>query len=376
MAKTPSKKSRQRSSEKTKAEAVHSAKSPESATATSKKSTLRTKFQVQKSRFQEFRSQRVRLHRSFKRSYREDYLRKTETPGLLHHAILTFQTIFRHWHTFLPFIALMVALYILLVGLMSEDFYVQFQTAIDQSSDALSMGRLGNFAKAGFILISTITSGGLDAGMDEAGMIFMVALFLIMWLVTIFLLRHFRAGEHPRLRDGLYNALAPLLSTFVIFVVIFIEAIPLMLVIITYSAAVMTDFLSTPFYALVYFIFAAVMLLLSGYLLSSSIMALVAVTAPGMYPFQALVAASDLMAGRRTKFILRLLYLIIVVAFIYVITMMPIIVLDLFLKGWFDWLSSWPIVPFFMLTVTCFVFIYATTYIYAYYRWLIEYKEK
>lgn len=334
------------------------------------------KFAVWKQKVQAARAKHLHLHKSFRRSYREDYLRQTSTPGLLSHAMITFKTIFRHWRTFLPFVVLMVALYILAVGLMSEDFYKQFQDSIDETSAELSTGKISNFARAGILLISTVTSGGLDAGMGESQTVFMLLLFLIMWLVTIFLLRHFLAGEHPRLRDGLYNALSPLLSTLVVFVVIFIQAIPLMLVIITYSAAVMTNFLATPFYALLYFIFAALMLLLSGYLLSSSLMALVAVTAPGVYPLTALFAASDLMASRRLKMILRLIYLVFVIAIIYIITMMPIILLDLWFKSMWSWISGWPIVPFFLLVVTCFVFMYATTYLYLYYRWLLDYKEK
>lgn len=326
--------------------------------------------------FQAWRAPHVHLHKSFRRSYREDYLRQTKTPGLLSHAMLTFKTLFRHWRTFGLLIALMVALYVLCVGLMSEEFYQQFQQAIDLSSAEVAGGDIGNFAKAGLLLISTVTTGGLDTGMGDVQTVFMVILFLILWLVTIFLLRHFLAGENPKLRDGLYNALGPLLSTLLIFVIIFIQAIPLMLVIITYSAAVLTDFLSTPFYALLYFIFAALMLLLSGYWLSSSLMALVAVTAPGMYPLRALFAASDVMAGRRVRFILRLLYLLLVVGLIYIIVMLPIILLDLWLKGMWSWLASWPIVPFCMLVVTCFVFIYFTAYIYLYYRWLLNYHEK
>lgn len=339
-------------------------------------SAIRKKVSSWKQEIHDRRAKHVHLHKSFHRSYREDYMRQTSTPGLLSHAMITFKTIFRHWRTFLPFVALMVVLYMLAVGLMSEDFYRQFQDSIDETSAELSTGKIGNFAKAGILLISTVTSGGLDAGMGESQTVFMLLLFLIMWLVTIFLLRHFLAGEHPRLRDGLYNALSPLLSALVVFVVIFIQAIPLMLVIITYSAAVMTNFLATPFYALLYFIFAALMLLLSGYLLSSSLMALVAVTAPGVYPFTALFAASDLMAGRRMKMVLRLIYLIFVIAIIYIITILPIIMLDLWFKSMWGWISSWPIVPFFLLTVTCFVFMYATTYLYLYYRWLLDYKEK
>lgn len=322
------------------------------------------------------RSEHLHLHKSFRRSYREDYQRKTETPGLLAHAMTTFQLIFKHWKTFFALIAIMAVAYIILVGLLSEDLYQQFQTSIDETSAGLANGQIGNFAKAGLLLISTITTGGLDTGMGEVQTVFMVALFLIMWLVTIYLLRHFLAGGKPKLRDALYNALSPFISTLLVFVVIFIQAIPLMLVAITYSAAVMTDFLSTPFYALVYFIFAALMVLLSAYLLSSSLVALVAVTAPGVYPMTALMNASDLMAGRRTRLILRLLYLLLVVAIIYLVAMLPIILIDLWLKSIWTWLAGVPIVPFFLLIVTCFVFIYATTYLYRYYRWLLDYKEQ
>ena len=339
-----------------------------------RKVKMKTKGAVR--RVNDFRAQHLHLHRSFRRSYREDYLRPTETPGLLSHAMLTFKMIFSHWRVFLPFIMLLVVLYILAVGLMTEEFYQEFQTSIDATSDELASGDLGYFAKAGLLLASTVTSGGLQAGMGESQTIFGILLFLISWLVTIFLVRHFLANKAVRLRDGLYNALSPLLSTLVVFAVAFMQAIPIILVIITYSAAIMTDFLTSPFYALVYFIFAISMLLLSGYMLSSTLLALVATAAPGVYPLAALMAASDLIASRRMRFILRVLYLGLVVALIYIVTMLPIIMLDLWLKSMWSWLAGWPIVPFFMLIVTCFVFVYLATYLYMYYRWLLEQKEK
>ncbi len=333
-------------------------------------------IQVQRARWKEFRKDKVKLHKSFRRSYREDYIRKTQTPGLLSHAMTTFQFIFKHWRTFIPFILLMAVMYVVLVGLLSEDLYQQFQASIDESSSELASGQIGNFAKAGLLLISTITTGGLDTGMGESQLIFMVLLFLIMWLVTIYLMRHFMAGGKPRLRDGIYNALGPLISTLLVFVVIFIQALPLMLVAITYSAAQVTDFLSEPFYALVYFLFAVVMIIISVYLLSSSILALVAVTAPGVYPMRALFSTSDLMAGRRTKFIIRVIYLILTVILLYVLIMTPIILLDMWLKNIWEWIYGIPIVSFCMLLLTCFVFIYATAYLYRYYRWLLDYQEK
>lgn len=319
-----------------------------------------------------YRKKHVVLHRSFKRSYREDYRRDVNAPGLLQHAMTTFGMIFKHWKTFLPFILLMAGLYVVLVGLMSEDFYQELQAAIDSSSE----GSLGNFAKSGILLLSTITTGGLDTGKDDVGFLFTIILFLIMWLVTIYLLRKWYAGAKPKLRDALYNSLSPLLSTLLVFIVIFIQCIPAMLVAITLSAAQVTGFLSTPFYALVYFIFAALMIAITGYLLSSSLIALVAVTVPGVYPMAALTTASDLMASRRLKLIVRILYLLFVAVIIFVITMLPIMLIDLWLKSIWGWIANIPIVPFCLLIVTCFIFIYAATYLYRYYRWLLDYKEQ
>ena len=213
------------------------------------------------------------LHRSFKRSYREDYERPLEVPGLLHHAVTTFQLLFKNWRIFLPLAVLIVAANIFLVGLMSEDTFVDFQDAITATTEDLKTGEIGNTAKASLLLISTVTTGGLSQGMTEVQQVFAILLFLITWLVTIYLVRRLLAGHRPKLRDGLYNALAPLISTLAVLFVILLQCIPIFIVIITYAVAVNTEFLSTPFYALIYFIFAALLILLSAYLLSSSFLA-------------------------------------------------------------------------------------------------------
>lgn len=318
---------------------------------------------------------RVRLHQSFKRSYREDYVRKLSVPGLLHHAGETFAVIFKNWKLFVPLMVFAVVFDVLLVGLMSEDTYVQFQKALEETSEGLATGELGNFAKSGLLLVSTVTTGGLSGGLGEAQTIFAVISFLLIWLVTIYLLRFRLAGKKVKLRDGLYNACAPLVSTFVVFVVAVLQALPLFIVIFTYSAAVQTDFLSTPFYALVYFVFAAVLLLLSGYLLASTLMALVAVTAPGLYPMTALKTASDLMAGRRMRLMIRLVFLLVVLAVVWVVVMLPLMTIDLWLKGLVSWLEGVPFVPVLLLLMTCFTFVYVTAYIYLYYRRVLDYED-
>jgi len=317
------------------------------------------------------RPKRVNPHKSFKRSYREDYVRETNVPGIAHHIFSTFGMIFKHWKLFLPLLVIAVVTSILFIGMMSEANYQQFQDVLEQTSKDYGVEKLGTLMKAGLLLVSTITTGGLSGGASEAAGVFGVIIFLIIWLVSIFLLRHIMAEHKVKFRDGLYNATTPLISTFVLFVIAMVQCIPIFFLIIVWSAAIQTEFLATPFYALVFFIFAALMIILSGYLLSSTLIAMVAVTAPGMYPMQAMHAASDLMMGRRIKFCIRLISLLIAMIIMWVIVMLPLILFDLFMKQ-FEWTSQIPFIPFCLLVMTCFTGIYCTTYLYMYYRYMLE----
>ena len=318
---------------------------------------------------------KISPHRSFKRSYREDYVRGLEVPGMMYHIFATFRIIFKNWKLFLPLMVIAVILNALFVGIMDEANYVQFQDIMDQTSVEVAGGDIGNVAKAGLLLISTVTTGGLSGESSEAAVVFGVLIFLVLWLTTIYLLRHRLAEHEVKLRDGLYNAMTPLISTLLVFVVAVIQCIPIFLLVVVYSAAVQTEFLATPFYALVFFIFAALMIILSAYLLSSSLIALVAVSAPGLYPFKALHTASDLMMGRRVKFILRLVALLIMLVIMWVVVMLPLILFDMWMKQ-FEWTAGVPFVPVCLTTMTCFTAMYITAYLYMYYRWMLNYEEE
>ncbi len=332
---------------------------------------LSKKFSKKVKELKKGRKQRINPHRSFRRSYREDYKRETNVPGVMHHIFASFKMIFKNWKLFLPFLIILVVLNAVLVGIMDEGDYAKYQEILDETSVQVAGEDIGNVAKAGLLLISTITTGGLSGESSEAAIVFAVLIFILVWLVTIFLLRHIMAGHKVKLRDGLYNALTPLISTFLVFVVAVIQCVPIFILIIVYSAAVQTEFLSTPFYALVFFIFAALMIVLSGYLLSSSLIALVAVSAPGLYPMRALHTASDLMMGRRIRFVIRLIALFFAMAILWVVVMLPLILIDMGFKN-FEWAAGIPFVPVCLTVMTCFTEIYLTVYLYLYYRWMLD----
>lgn len=321
------------------------------------------------------KNERLRLHHSFKRSYREDYQRDLKAPGLVAHAVSTLKIIFKNWKLFFGFMFIIVAMNIIFVGLMSEDTYQTVQDSIDESSEVLQYGEVGRLAKSGLLLISTVTTGGLTKGMTEVQQVFLFFFASVTILVTIYYLRHLMAGNHPRLRDGLYNALTPLISTMLVLILVFIHMIPVFVFMIVYSTALATDFLAQPLYAFLFWLFGSLLLLLSAYLLPGSILAICATTVPGIYPMQAVNATTDLIQGRRTKFIIRVLFAFLFVAVIWIIVMLPLIYLDLFLKQNIEWLEGVPFVSFLLQIMTTFTIVYLTSYIYLFYRRMLDDPE-
>ena len=319
----------------------------------------------------------VRLHRSFKRSYYEDYQRKTELPSLTSQASAAFKMFFKFWKIFLPLLLIFVGLYIFLIGAMSENTLADVKANVEQTNKDVADGKIGTVGKAGLTLLGIISTGGLTT-MNDAQVVIAVLLFTIIWLVTIYLARHLLAGHQEiKMRDGFYSALSPLVSTLVVGLIIFLEAVPIMLTIIVFQVALTTEFLSTPFYALLFFMFAALMITLSLYLLSSSFFAIIVVSAPGLYPLTAVRMAKNLIMGRRLRFLIRVFYLVIIVALLYLLLLMPAIILDGVLKAQFAWLaeSKIPFVAIIQLTITVFIFIYLSIYFYLFYRALLDYND-
>ena len=297
--------------------------------------------------------------RSFKREYAEDFRKPPEQFGFLELALDAFKLIWRYKRLFLPLVGLGVLFCILFSGVISEDAYQSFRESLE-----ISHGDLDNLKKSGLLLLSGLINLNASSALAAA--------FLLLWLVTIYILRHIFAKKQITLRDALYNSCAPLLSCLLIFGLIILELLPLAAVAISYSAAVTTGFLETPFYALVYFFFAATMILLSAYLLAHSAFALLATTAPGMYPAAALDKTRSLVLGRRLRVILRLLFLALTLLLLWAIVMLPLIILDLWLKNLLSFLSSFPFVSLCILALSCFSFVYLAVYLYIYYRRILD----
>ncbi|MBR3164341.1 hypothetical protein IKF15_03540 [Candidatus Saccharibacteria bacterium] len=333
---------------------------------------FREAFQKTRTRMWERKLNRVKIHTSFRRSYREDYDRPLKAPGLVSHAVSTLKIVFKNWKLFLPLLCIVVGANIVVGGLMDEDTYTTIQDSLEESNEALQYGELGRLAKSSMLLISTVTTGGLKNNLSDVQKLIAILLFIVVWLVVIFVLRHLFAGNHPKLRDALYNAMTPFISTLLVIALIFVHLLPIMFFVILYSTARDTDFLSQPLYAFVFWVFGALLILLSCHLLPVSILSLVAVSVPGIYPLPAIHAATDLIQGRRTQFIIRILFMILFLAVIWVIIMVPLNYIDLVAKDHIEFIEGIPFIPLCLQIMTTFSAIYVTAYIYLFYRRMLD----
>ena len=241
-------------------------------------------------------------------------------PGILYHILATFRILFENWKLFLP-----------------------------------------------LALIMSVVAVATIAGLNETSVVFSSVIFLVLWLTTIFILRQRMAGHQLKLRDALYNAMTPLIQTFVVFLAAVFECLPIFIVVIAYSTALETDLFALPFYAFLFLVFAGVMILLSAYLLSSTLIALIAVSAPGIYPVPAFKAATELMMGRKVKFVLRLIALLLFLGAIWAAIMVPLAMLLA---------VAAPVALAVIEILACFSSIYVTAYLYLYYRWMLDYDTK
>ena len=336
---------------------------------------MKESFRATREKIWDKKRARLKLHHSFRRSYREDYNRNLKAPGLVAHAMSTMKILFKNWKLFGGLLVIIVIMNVFCVGLMSEATYTTMQDSIDESSELLNYGEVGRVAKSAILLINNVTTGGLTSDMKDIQPALVFFFTAVTLLVTVYYLRHLLAGNRPRIRDGLYNALAPLISVMLTIGLIFIHLIPVFIFLILYSTAIQTEFLTDPLYAFLFWLLGSLLILLSAYLVPVSILSLMAVTVPGIYPMQAMNAVTDLIQGRRTKFLIRLAFGLLFLAVIWVVIMLPIIWLDLVLKQNIEWLEGVAIVPFFFQLMTTFSVIYASAYVYLFYRRMLDDPE-
>ena len=123
---------------------------------------------------------------------------------------------------------------------------------------------------------------------------------------------------------------------------------------------------------MLFWFFALLLAVLSAYWVTSTFFALIIVTLPGMYPYQALKTASALIIGRRLRVLLRLVWMFVVTIFVWLIIMIPLILLDAWIKSIWSAVSGFPTIPLALLIMGAVTVIWISSYIYLLYRKVVD----
>lgn len=312
-----------------------------------------------------------RPHRSFLRTRRRDYIRSMKLPGYWAFTNEVRALLWHHKQLIVLLVLTYSVLTILFVGIASQDTYTQLSDTLRSTSGDLFKGNIGQLGQASLLLVTGI-AGNFNGATSSVQQVYAAILALLTWLTIIWLLRAILAGHKPKLRDGLYNAGAPLIPTFLVSLVLIAQLVPLALAAVGYNAAVSTNLLAGGVEAMLFWAVAGLLVLLSLYWLTSTFFALIVVTLPGMYPMKALRTAGDLVIGRRMRILYRLLWMLLMVAVSWAVIMVPIIVFDTWLTGLASNLKSIPLVPFALLLMSAFTIVWMATYIYVFYRKVVD----
>jgi len=312
-----------------------------------------------------------RPHRSFRLTRRRDYKRSLKLPGYWSFTISTLKLLLTNWRLFGGLVLVYVVVSIVIGGFGAQDTYSNLASSLKQSGGDLFKGNFGTVSQATLLLITSVTTG-LTPNVTQAQSVLGGLAVFFGWLSTVWLLRNTLAGHKPRLRDGLYNSGSPVLATVIVGFIIMLQLLPSAIGLIIYTAAQNSGLLESGVSAMLVWMSVILFSLLSLYWLSSSLIALVIVTLPGMYPLQAIRAAGDMVIGRRLRVLYRLLWMALVVAVTWLIIMIPIILFDDWIKKLVSAINWLPIVPFTIIAMGALTLVYVSSYIYLLYRRIVD----
>lgn len=315
--------------------------------------------------------QKRRPHRSFRLTQRSDYKRSFALPGYWAFTNQVRALLWKNWRLFGGLVLVYMAATIIISGFGAQQSYNTLTQSIRDGSGDLFKGNFGAVGQSALTLLSVVTVG-LSPNLSQAQSILGGLALFFAWLATIWLLRNTLAGHNPRLRDGLYNSGSPVLATVAVGFIITLQLLPAATAIILYSAAQGSGLLDGGASAMLAWCGIFLLPLLSVYWVTSSFIALVIVTLPGMYPMHAIRSAGDLVVGRRLRVLYRMSWLLLIVSLTWAIIVIPIIQFNEWLKSVTPVANQLPIVPLVVIGMSSLTLIYVTSYIYLLYRRIVD----
>jgi len=207
------------------------------------------------------------------------------------------------------------------------------------------------------VLISGLNNPATEVGGAYQSILFVGASLAIIWALRQSLSQ--KKSYKIQVRDAFYKGFYPIVPLLVVVVVMGIQMIPVAVANFLYSIMISGGLAVTALEKSLWLVLILMLLLLSVYMVCSSLFAVYIVTLPDIRPMQALRSARELVRFRRAMVIRRLIVLPLTLLFGVAVIVVPVIFLSPNIAEWL----------FFLLSMASLVV--AHSYLYVLYRELL-----
>ncbi|MBB1555301.1 hypothetical protein HG444_003315 [Candidatus Saccharibacteria bacterium] len=312
-----------------------------------------------------------RPHRSFKPTSKYDYKRSMELPGYIDFTWEVVQLLWQYRRPLLLLTLLFAALSTLATGAYQIASYENIRKAAE---DAAQNTGNGQFLAAGYSFLTLFTSNftGSAFRQSEVSTLLGVGSMLFLWLSVLWFIRHSLAHRIVRVRDAVFRSGGPVVALMILQLIALVQLIPGALG-VTAAIIIMTgggfDNVIIPAF---FCIAAGLLVILSLYWITQTVMACVIITLPDIYPLRAMRLAGDLVTSRRLRIALRMLWSMIMVVLAWVVALYPVILLFNWLRSMFDFLQYVPFVSMYATFLSGAALTFVVVYTYLLYRKIVS----
>jgi hypothetical protein len=224
---------------------------------------------------------------------------------------------------------------------------------LDSNSADTELGSLLNN-----LMLFTYMAGSGNVN-SEAASAYQIFLTIITSLAVIWALREVYAGNKVRIRDAFYRSMHPLVPYFIVLAIVTVQLVPVVIGAFLYGLVNSASLTLTGVEVLFWAIIFGLSVLISLYMLSSSLMALYVVCLAETTPLTALRSARELVRNRRWEVMRKVIFLPIAMFLSAAIIVVPLIFIAPVVAG----------IVFFLLSMM--VPAVAHSYLYRVYRELL-----
>lgn len=249
-------------------------------------------------------------------------------------------------------------LYSALVFVFIKGFGTTFDIVATKNEIDEYLGSSDKSLETSYTLFSYLL-GSVNSQASEAAGVYQLFLTIFVILASIWMARELTAGRKVKVKYAFYRGMYPLAPFILVLLVISIQLIPAAIGNLIFSIVIEQGLALTFVEKVLWFLLFASGLIISGYMVLSSIFALNVVSLAEVTPLQALRSARGLVLHRRLGILARMLVPPIVGLLLAAIVFIPILM--------FIPIAAEPL----FLIASAFGLIFMTTYMYQLYRSLL-----